>query len=119
VGRWLPPSPILVKCRLRQHLANPLVNQGPYLVKRDPTVRPIYTALRTRSLLGGVAVLAGAAQSPPGRGGGVNPVAPDPGDGGGGGVLALEVALVLELGFPPNLDLVVVVASLSKYVADV
>jgi hypothetical protein len=48
---------------------------------------------------------ASAAQSPPGRGGGASPVAPDPGNGGSGGVLALEVALVLELGFPPNFDL--------------
>jgi hypothetical protein len=52
-GGWLPPSPNLVKCRLRRHLANPLVNQGPYLVKRDPTVRPNCTTLRTRLLLGG------------------------------------------------------------------
>jgi hypothetical protein len=53
-GGWLPPSPILVKCRLWQHLANHLVNQGPYLVNRDPTVRSNYTTLRTRSLLWGV-----------------------------------------------------------------
>jgi hypothetical protein len=53
----------------------------------------------------GGAVLAGAAQSPPGRGVRVSPVAPDPGDSGGGGVLALEVALMLESGFPPNLNL--------------
>jgi hypothetical protein len=51
---WLPPSPNLVKCRLRWHLANHLVNQGPYLVNWDPTVRPNCTTLRTESLLWGV-----------------------------------------------------------------
>jgi hypothetical protein len=54
VRGWLPPSPILVKCRLQRHLANHLVNQGRYLVNQDPTVRPNYTTLRTRLLLWGV-----------------------------------------------------------------
>jgi hypothetical protein len=54
VGGWFPPSPNLVKCRLWWHLANHLFNQGPYLVNQDPTVRPNYTTLRTRSLLWGV-----------------------------------------------------------------
>jgi hypothetical protein len=51
------------------------------------------------------AVPAGAAQCPPRRGVWVSPVVPNPGDGGGGGVLTLEAALVLELGFPLNLGL--------------
>jgi hypothetical protein len=41
----------------------------------------------------------------PGRGGRVGPVAPNPGDGRGGGVLALEANPVLELGFLLNLGL--------------
>jgi hypothetical protein len=53
VGGWLPPSPNLVKCRLRRYSANPLV-MGPYLVNRDPPVRPNSTILRTGSLLWGV-----------------------------------------------------------------
>jgi hypothetical protein len=52
------------------------------------------------------AVPAGAAQCPTGRGGRVDPVVPNPGVGRGGwGMLALEAALVLELGFPLNLGL--------------
>jgi hypothetical protein len=47
----------------------------------------------------------GVAQCPPRRGGSIGPVVPNPVDGGGGGVLALEAALVLELGFPLNLGL--------------
>jgi hypothetical protein len=51
------------------------------------------------------AVPAGAAQYPPWRGGRVGPVVPNPGDGRGGGMLDLEAALVLELGFPLSLGL--------------
>jgi hypothetical protein len=49
-GGWLLPSPNLVKCHLWQHQANSLV-MGPYLVNRDPLVRPNSTILHTRSLL--------------------------------------------------------------------
>ena len=105
VGGWLPPSPNLVKCRLRRHLANPLVNQGPYLVKRDPTVRPICTTLRTKSPLGWGLGRQVRPSLPPGEEVGLILLLQTLGMAGVGGVLALEVALVLELGFPPNFDL--------------
>ena len=104
-GGWLPPSPNLVKCRLRRHLANHLVNQGPYLVKRDPTVRPICTTLRTKSPLGWGLGRQVRPSLPPGEEEGLILLLQTLGMAGVGGVLALEVALVLELGFPPNFDL--------------
>ena len=82
-----------------------MVNQGPYLVNRDPTVRPNYTTLYTRSLLWGVLCRQVRLSPPLGEEVGLVLLPQTLGMAGVGGLLALEVALVLELGFPPNLDL--------------
>jgi hypothetical protein len=102
-GGLLPPSPNLVKCPLRRHSANPFV-RGPYLVNRDPLVRPNSTILRTRLLLWGVLCRQVRLSAPLGEGVGLVQLPKTLGMVGVGGVLALEVALVLELRFPPNLD---------------
>jgi hypothetical protein len=75
---------------------------GPYLVNRDPPVRPNSTILRTRLLLWGV--LCRQVRLSPSLGEEVELVQ-ILGMAGVGRVLALKVALVLELGFYPNLNL--------------
>jgi hypothetical protein len=105
VGEWLRPSPNLVKSRLRRHSANHFVT-GPYLVNRDPPVRPNSTILCTGLLLWGVLCRQVRLSPPLGEEVGLVLLPQILRMAGvGGGVLALEVALVLELGFPPNLDL--------------
>jgi hypothetical protein len=103
-GGWLPPSPNLVKYRLRRHSANHLVT-GPYLVNRDPPVRPNSTILRTGSFLWGVLCRQVWLSPPLGEEVGLVLLPQILGIAEVGGVLALEVALVLEWGFPPNLNL--------------
>jgi hypothetical protein len=83
-GGWLPPSPNLVKCRLRQHSANPLV-RGSLPSQPGPSSQTKLHHLAHQVAPVGGTVPAGAVQCPPGRGHRVGSVAPNPGDGEGGG----------------------------------
>jgi hypothetical protein len=101
-GGVTPPSPNLVKCRLRRHSANHLVT-GPYLVNRDPPVRPNSTILHTGLLLWGVLCRQVRLSPPLGEEVGLVLLPQILGMACVGvEVLVLEVALVLELGFPPT-----------------
>jgi hypothetical protein len=77
---------------------------GPYLVNRDPLVRPNSTILRTGSLLWGMLCRQVRLTPPLGEEVGLVLLPQILGMAEWGRVLAPEVALVLELGFPPNLD---------------
>jgi hypothetical protein len=94
-GEWLPPNPNLVKCRPRQHLANPLV-EGLRLVNWVLLVRPNHTISRTSLLLWGVLYPQVRLSAPSGEGVVLVLLSQILGMAG---VLALEAALVLELGF--------------------
>jgi hypothetical protein len=77
---------------------------GPYLVNQDPLVRPNSTILHTGLLLWGVLCRQARLSPPLGEEVGLVLLPQILWMVGWGRVLALEVALVLELGFPSNLD---------------